>query len=572
MIAVGEVHVFDANSGKTLFTINNPEPNNADAFGNYVVFYDGKIIVGSPGNDAQDNENSGTVYLFDSSTGSILKTIDNPEPTKSYVFGNSIAVVNGKMIIGAPQKQVGSKSAAGGVYIFDASTGLLLKTIDNPDPDTAEYFGKRIMSVGNNFAVAAPDAGLYKSGKVFIFNGDTGSLVKTIDSPQKNFPTEVGYNNEFGDAMAYKDGKLVIGDRGKVLDNVINAGGVYVYDATTWKLVQTIDNPQPVNNDSFGNFVSFVGDVEPSQESTPIKKQELSEIPSDSYTFEYYPGLLKFDTDLGKLSCGPYKEPKTLTARSLDIDGMDGYFFIIVGKINSAEHNYLQIPIPEKKKSNDTPSYLLDFRNETAKIRGEFYQGYDQLAIYLQTDKNQYTKNLDYTKFLVGQSKKVSPSSESFGPGQYNLHTVLFQSDRDNWIKDDVCAISLNWPISVDSNGNITTGQPQMQSGKIYPIETNKEALDETDKIIENPHNENYSVNVEESLSVNSKTQDDMQPEYVSPLKQLTSGIQPDEIICKDGLKLVIKTDHRHHPICVNPDTKSKMIQRGLAMTIQIAH
>ncbi|WP_179366227.1 sialidase family protein [Nitrosarchaeum sp. AC2] len=58
----------------------------------------------------------------------------------------------------------------------------------------------------------------------------------------------------------------------------------------------------------------------------------------------------------------------------------------------------------------------------------------------------------------------------------------------------------------------------------------------------------------------------------LSPLKQIEFGISPDEITCKEGLELLIKTDHRHHPICVTPDTKSKMIQRGLAMTIQTAN
>ncbi|MBI4131322.1 MAG: exo-alpha-sialidase [Nitrosarchaeum sp.] len=82
-----------------------------------------------------------------------------------------------------------------------------------------------------------------------------------------------------------------------------------------------------------------------------------------------------------------------------------------------------------------------------------------------------------------------------------------------------------------------------------------------------------YSIQVKDSLNIDSKTIDnDMQTKYLSPRKQLESGIQPDEITCKEGFELVIKTDHRHHPLCVTPDTKSKMIQRGLAMLIQTAN
>lgn len=57
----------------------------------------------------------------------------------------------------------------------------------------------------------------------------------------------------------------------------------------------------------------------------------------------------------------------------------------------------------------------------------------------------------------------------------------------------------------------------------------------------------------------------------MSPLKQFRSGILADEIVCKEGLELVIKSEHRHHPMCVKPSTKSKMIQMGLALPIRIS-
>ncbi|TAK26603.1 MAG: exo-alpha-sialidase [Nitrosarchaeum sp.] len=91
--------------------------------------------------------------------------------------------------------------------------------------------------------------------------------------------------------------------------------------------------------------------------------------------------------------------------------------------------------------------------------------------------------------------------------------------------------------------------------------------------ITEQSNPQQYSIQVKDSLNIDSKTiNNDMQTKYLSPRKQLESGIQPDEITCKEGLELVIKTDHRHHPLCVTPDTKSKMIQRGLAMLIQTAN
>ena len=56
------------------------------------------------------------------------------------------------------------------------------------------------------------------------------------------------------------------------------------------------------------------------------------------------------------------------------------------------------------------------------------------------------------------------------------------------------------------------------------------------------------------------------------PLKQFKAGIQIDEITCKKGLELVIKSDHRHHPMCVKPETKTKLIERGLASMYNLDH
>ena len=50
---------------------------------------------------------------------------------------------------------------------------------------------------------------------------------------------------------------------------------------------------------------------------------------------------------------------------------------------------------------------------------------------------------------------------------------------------------------------------------------------------------------------------------YVSPLKQFSIGIHPEDIKCKESLTLVTKYDGS--PACVKPETKIKLIERGWA-------
>lgn len=49
-----------------------------------------------------------------------------------------------------------------------------------------------------------------------------------------------------------------------------------------------------------------------------------------------------------------------------------------------------------------------------------------------------------------------------------------------------------------------------------------------------------------------------------APLKQFKSGIAADEIVCKEGLMVAIKSSNGN-PACVKPETKEKLIKRGWA-------
>jgi len=47
----------------------------------------------------------------------------------------------------------------------------------------------------------------------------------------------------------------------------------------------------------------------------------------------------------------------------------------------------------------------------------------------------------------------------------------------------------------------------------------------------------------------------------LSPKKQLSQGIEPDAVVCNEGLVLIIKYDNS--PACVKPDTSEKLMERG---------
>ncbi|MCH7535938.1 MAG: hypothetical protein IH948_09420, partial [Bacteroidetes bacterium] len=60
--------------------------------------------------------NAGSAYLFNATTGQLLLTINNPFPTNDDQFGNSVAGVgNDKLLVGA---HLDSTGAIRGLCIF----------------------------------------------------------------------------------------------------------------------------------------------------------------------------------------------------------------------------------------------------------------------------------------------------------------------------------------------------------------------------------------------------------------------------------------------------------------------
>ena len=49
-----------------------------------------------------------------------------------------------------------------------------------------------------------------------------------------------------------------------------------------------------------------------------------------------------------------------------------------------------------------------------------------------------------------------------------------------------------------------------------------------------------------------------------SPLKQISSGVDPKSVICREGFEMVFKAVD-NFPACVKPTTVEKLIQRGWA-------
>jgi filamentous hemagglutinin family protein len=165
----GAAYLFDSNTGQLLFTFTNPEPVENARFGDSVAGVGANVIIGAP--NLAGAIDPGVAYLFDGGTGTLLQTFNNPNPAGGDRFGTSVAAVGTNVLIGANRDDAGATDS-GAVYLFDGTTGGLLQTFTNPEPSVNAQFGDAIAVLGTNLIVGAhlDDTAGVDSGVAYSFD------------------------------------------------------------------------------------------------------------------------------------------------------------------------------------------------------------------------------------------------------------------------------------------------------------------------------------------------------------------------------------------------------------------
>ena len=178
----------------------------------------------------------------------------------------SVAVDGNIAVVGFPRESTGA--ASGVVRVYDASSGLLLHTLNKPTPSlpfptfTAKgEFGHSVAVSGTRIVVGAwlDDTLPYYGGAAYVFDlASTNPIVPvlTLNNPSP------AYSDRFGNSVAISGTKVVVG---AYLDDsgATDAGSAYVYNlasANPRLPVLTLTNPVPASQDHFGSSVAVSGD------------------------------------------------------------------------------------------------------------------------------------------------------------------------------------------------------------------------------------------------------------------------------------------------------------------------
>ena len=210
----GKAYIYDNSTGNLLYTLDNPNPYGTsvnDRFGWSVSITESYAIVGAYREDDAGGTDSGKAYIYDNSTGNLLYTLDNPNAygtSASDRFGQSISISESYAIVGAYVEGDAGGTNSGKAYIFSTSTGNLLYTLDNSnayDTSASDYFGYSV-SITESHAIVGvfreDDAGGPDSGKSYIISnlepptwlGIAAENISDGASGNVNLPGEINDN------------------------------------------------------------------------------------------------------------------------------------------------------------------------------------------------------------------------------------------------------------------------------------------------------------------------------------------------------------------------------------------
>lgn len=251
-VDAGEAYLFEALTGAATATIASRPPAANEGFGNALALAGERFIVGH----ANDNTNgyaSGKVAIYNRDTGLLERELFAPNPTRGDSFGSSVAVSGNRLAVGASGKSA-SGADGGVVFVFDLTTGDLLQTISNPTPYASESFGSQLALEGTTLVVGNPQdkEQAQGNGAVYVYDASTGLLARTINNPNS------AANERFGAAVAIAGDLIAVGTPGYSASQV-DSGRMYVFSAATGLLSQTYENPSPGANDQFGYAVDMDG-------------------------------------------------------------------------------------------------------------------------------------------------------------------------------------------------------------------------------------------------------------------------------------------------------------------------
>jgi len=251
----GWAYVFDTTTGNELHKLVASDASPGDFFG-WDVAISGVTIVTGADSDDEYGENSGSAYLFDAVSGAEIRKLYASDAWPEAYFGWSVDISGDFVLVGSPYADFASYDQLGAAYIFDASSGQQLHKLVPNDPHDEKRFGFSV-AIDGNFAVIGAfcdDQGGYQAGAAYVFDVTTGSLLRKL------IASDADEDDWFGHSVSISGTTIAIGAPYND-DMGFMTGSAYLFDATTGNQLHKLLADDAASGEGIGYSVAVYGSL-----------------------------------------------------------------------------------------------------------------------------------------------------------------------------------------------------------------------------------------------------------------------------------------------------------------------
>jgi hypothetical protein len=271
----GRAYLFNTGTRALIATLASPNPQKEESFGYSVAIGGSTAVVGAINKTVGGQQFAGGAYVFNVTARTVMATLTSPNPQEFGYYGWSVATSGSTVVVGAmaemacsPPCDYGSYSGAGHVYVINAETGILLKTLTDPNAQAGSLFGSSVSDDGSTMAVGAWGETLLLAydqvGAAYLFNAATGAPTIGVNPPlvrnhQNQLVEPEGAN--FGWAVGVEGGTVVVGAPGMQVGDSGDAGYAYILNVANGGHITTLVSPNPQSTGEFGSSLGISGDT-----------------------------------------------------------------------------------------------------------------------------------------------------------------------------------------------------------------------------------------------------------------------------------------------------------------------
>lgn len=199
---------------------------------------------------------NGSAFVYDTTTGEYMGQLQVIGDSGGYQIGTSIDVRGDFALLGAPGVLLvnGPIPTQGGALLYNLRNNRYMHAYLDTDPNTRQYAGADVALLEDRVIVGAPGTTWSEwnsPGSVLIYDRQSRELIREIKQTDSNADVY------FGASIAVEGELLVVGAPYFTVDGQYRAGKAYVYNHVSGDLLYTLQAEVPVRQNLFAQELTI---------------------------------------------------------------------------------------------------------------------------------------------------------------------------------------------------------------------------------------------------------------------------------------------------------------------------